>query len=381
MRISTVVPLALLLGVVFGAGMARWEYGSSGTSAAAASAGSAAGNEQPAAVVDEPVHEFGSMELGGRKAHTFTIRNTGKATLTVSKSGEATCKCTRFDVEDSSIPPGGSGSIALEWEGKGDIGPFRQSAEIATNDPKQPKITLVVQGELTEAVRVEPTELVLSSMPTREPVSGQVKVYAVNAEDLQITEHRFESEEGSRQFDIAFTPLSEEQLAGHKAKSGVLATLTSKPPLPLGPIRQKISLESNLAGGPKLEFSISGTVVSDISIIGPDWSNDNAVLRLSAVKRSEGRSRTLQLVTRGQHRKEIEFNVASKSPEFLEVSLGKMIDRGAVTQVPLTIAVPRGAPVANHLGSAQGKMGEVVLSANHPDVKEVKLKVQFVVEE
>jgi hypothetical protein len=384
MRVSTLVPLGLLLGVVFGAGLAYWEYGPSGPQlAAAASSASPGDSAQPSAVVDEPVHKFGTIELGGSQSHNFTIRNTGNAPLTLSKGGPPTCKCTRFEVEDSSVPPGASGIVTLDWKGEGEIGPFRQSGEILTNDPKHPKITLFVEGELTEAVRIEPRELVFSSMPARDPVAGQVRIYAVNSEGLEIVSHQFESSEGAQQFDVSFTPLSADEVAAHKAKSGVLAPLTSKPTLPLGPIRQKISLESNLASKPALQISINGTVVSDISIIGPDWSNDVAVLRLGAIKRSEGRSRTLRLVTRGQHRKDIEFSVASKSPEFLQVSLGEMIEvnQGAVTQVPLTIAVPRGAPEANHLGSAQGKMGEVVLSTSHPDVKEVKLKVQFVVEE
>jgi hypothetical protein len=285
-------------------------------------------------------------------------------------------------LEEPDVPPGGSGSVLLEWEGKGEIGPFRQSADILTNDPKQPKLTVIVEGELTEAVRIEPAELVFSSLPARDAMSGQVRIYAVNSEDLEITGHSFESPEGSQQFEVSFEPLPADQLAS-RGKSGVLATVTSKPVLPLGPIKQKISLESNLESQPAMQISIAGNVVSDVSIIGPDWSNDTATLRMGMVKSAEGRSRTLRLVTRGSHRKDIQFSVASKSPEFLEVNLGKMIEvnNGLVTQVPLTISVPRGAPESNHLGSAQGRMGEVVLETDHPDVKQVKLKVQFVVEE
>lgn len=382
MRLTLLIPAALVLGAVSGIGVAYWEYGGSSGAASAASTAAATEGPQPAAVAEEATYSFGSIELGGKMSHNFTVANKGDAPLKLTK-GESTCKCTEFRLEDSTIPPGGTGSVALEWKGEGEIGPFRQTATIITNDPKQPKLQLTVEGELTEAVTLEPTELVLSTLPAREPVSGAVRIYALHSDHLEITSHRFESETGSQQFEVTFEPLDAEQLAGHKAKSGVLAKVTSKPTLPLGPIRQKILLETNLANRPKLEFSITGTVVSDVSIIGPDFSTANSMLKLGLVKSREGAKRTLRLVTRGAHRKDIKFMVVSKTPEFLEVTFGDMIEvnQGLVTQVPVTISVPQGSPPANHLGTALGKIGEVVIETNHPDLSKVPIKVHFAVED
>src|SRR5688572_9861550 len=354
MRLSLLIPAALVVGAVSGLAIAYWEYRGP-TVAAAATAASGGEGPQPSALVSEATHNFGTIELGGKMSHTFTVQNKGDAALKLANGG-TTCKCTDFRLEDTSIPAGGTSTVVLEWKGEGEIGPFRQTATIETNDPKQPKLLLTVQGELTEAVTVEPAELVLSSLSARDPVSGEVRIYALHNDSLEITAHRFESESGSQQFEVAFEPLPEGELVARKAKSGVLAKVTSKPILPLGPIRQKILLETNLANRPKLEFSVTGTVVSDISILGPDFSTSNSMLRLGLVKSQEGTKRTLRLVTRGQHRKEIKFTVASKTPEFLEVTVGEMIEQGLVTQVPLTISVPKGSPPANHLGTALGKI-------------------------
>jgi hypothetical protein len=379
MRLTLFVPAALVLGAALGLAAAYWEYGGPASAQAAAAARSA-DEQQPVAVVDEGTHKFGVMELGAKKSHSFTVSNKGKAPLKLEK-GETTCKCTLSHLEDSSIPPGSSGSVALEWEGKGEIGPFRQTAEILTNDPKQPKLLLTVEGELTEAVSVEPAELVLSSLSARDPVTGEVRIYALHSDDFEVMSHKFESETGNQQFEVVFEPLDEKLLADHKAKSGVLAKVTTKPILPLGPIKQKIILETNLANRPQLEFTVAGTVVSDISVLGQDFSSSNSMLRLGLVKSRDGAKRTLRLVTRGAFRKEIEFKVASKSPEFLEVAIGERIDQGLVTQVPITISVPAGTPPANHLGTALGKMGEIVLETNHPDLKQVPIKVYFAVED
>lgn len=383
MRLSVVVSAAVLLGAVLGVGLAYWEFG--GLSAVIASTvppAAAADGSQPVAEAEAPAYNFGVMEVGSTLSHSFTIHNKGQAPLKLNK-GNTTCKCTLSHLEDSQIAPGASGSVTLEWQGKGEIGPFRQTADILTNDPIHPKLALSVEGELTEAVLIEPTEVVFSSLSARDPNQATFRVYALHTDHLEITEHHFESEQGSKQFDVAITPLDADELKTHRAKSGVLATLTSKPILPLGPIRQKIVLDTNLPNRPELEVAVSGTVVSDISVYGSDFSTSNSMLRLGLVKSKEGAERTLRIVTRGPHAKDIKFTVAKKYPEFLDVKLGEMTElkQGQVTQVPVTITVPAGSPPANHLGTVLGKIGEVVLETNHPDLKEVPIKVYFAVED
>jgi hypothetical protein len=380
---GVLVPVALAVGIAGGVGVAYWEYGTTVSDpAAVAVATPETGGPGPLAVPEDTVHKFGSIEMGGSMEHSFTVQNKGEKPLTLTM-GETTCKCTGSEVQDPTVPPGGSGTVLVKWKGEGVIGEFRHSATILTNDPKNPKITFTVEGELTEAVSIDPGELVMTSLSPRDPVSGQVRIYSLHADNLEITGHKFENETGSQQFDVAFEPLAEEALADRKAKSGVLATLTSKPPLPLGPIQHRISFESNLASKPKLEVSIQGMVVSDISIIGPDWSQSLSVLRLGLIESKQGAKRTLRIMTRGPHRKEIKFDVAKKVPEFLQVSFGELaeVNQGKATQVPITIEIPKGSPPVNHLGSQLGEMGEILLQTNHPDAKEVRLRVQFAIED
>lgn len=382
MRVGVLVPLALVIGVVGGLGFGYWEYGTTaGATPTPPAAVPEATGPAPVAFAEESSFNFGSMELGGNMEHRFTVQNKGEKPLTLTM-GETTCKCTQSVVEDPTVSPGSSGGVTLKWKGEGQIGSFRQTATILTNDPQNPKMTFTVEGELTEAVVIEPTELVISSISPRDPVSAHVRIFSLHSDHLEITGHKFDSDSGSQQFEVTFAPVAEEELAAHKAKSGVLATLTSKPPLPLGTIKHKISLDTNLASKPKLEVSLSGTVVSDVSIIGPDWSSSLSVLRLGLIESHQGAKRTLRLVTRGPHRKDIKFSVAKKTPEFLQVSFGEMVEvnQGLVTQVPITIEVPKGSPQANHLGSNIGEMGEIVLETNHPDAKEVRLRVQFAIE-
>ncbi len=54
------------------------------------------------------------------------------------------------------------------------------------------------------------------------------------------------------------------------------------------------------------------------------------------------------------------------------------LSSGAVTQIPLTIEIPPDAPPANHLGTEQGKYGEVILETTHADIKQIRMYLQFV---
>ena len=68
-------------------------------------------------------------------------------------------------------------------------------------------------------------------------------------------------------------------------------------------------------------------------------------------------------------------------PDALSVSLGQRSEiNNAVTQTPLEIAIPPGTPAENHLGSEQGKLGQIILETTHPRVPKLRILVRFVVE-
>ena len=158
--------------------------------------------------------------------------------------------------------------------------------------------------------------------------------------------------------------------------------LTVKPGLPLGPIRQTIRLTLALEGAddrPTVDVYVSGTVDSDISVVGANWDAESSRLSMGTVKASEGATRTLLLLARGEHRGDVTFRVAKVEPAWLKVSLGDRSDlkSGAVSQTRLTIEVPKDAPLGSHRGNDQGKYAEIVLDSTHPDVKQIRLYVQF----
>jgi hypothetical protein len=88
------------------------------------------------------------------------------------------------------------------------------------------------------------------------------------------------------------------------------------------------------------------------------------------------------LIVRGSLGKEVKFKVIGIEPGFLQVTLGETtpIGSGAATQTPLTIQIPEGSPPGNHMGSDQGKLGEIILETGHPQTPQLHILVRFAVE-
>ena len=70
----------------------------------------------PKAVTQETNYDFNRMRLGSKKDYEFTIKNEGDAPLKL-KTGDPTCKCTKFKLSATEIAPGESETLLIEWHG------------------------------------------------------------------------------------------------------------------------------------------------------------------------------------------------------------------------------------------------------------------------
>ena len=87
----------------------------------------------------------------------------------------------------SRFPPGGLAKVTVQWSGKGNLGEFQQTANILTNDPARPQITLTINGRLTTSVRLDPVDLVFTRITAGEEAKGKFRVYGYLAEPFRIS--------------------------------------------------------------------------------------------------------------------------------------------------------------------------------------------------
>jgi hypothetical protein len=389
MRIFLTVVAAIVVGVGLGSGTAflrvytaGWNHGPVFVSYAQPSL-PPAGTPAPAVLVDREEYDFGIMDAEQEGSHDFVFTNVGSAPLELS-SGATTCHCTVSMVDSDPVPPGKSTPVTVTWKPKGKLGEYTQSVTILANDPHRPQITLTVHGDITVGVRADPPELVLSRVPLGEPGGGDVRLWcSLPGPPLAITGVTLSDDSTAKFFQVTPEPIPQAQVQEEKgARSGVLLRVAVKPGLPQGPFQQTISLRTNQPSHAELTLPVKGMVQSDISIAGADWNPQLGLVDIGTVSGQTGAQRRVVLVVRGAKCKEVRFKPAGTVPEFLQVEVGQttVVGDGATAHTPLIIQIPPGSRPANHLGSEEGKLGQILLETNHPRVPQVRILVRFAVE-
>ncbi len=391
MRIAVTVIIALVLGIGAGIGTANLRLRSSAWDGNPAARGdfrhlsrldgSEAGGK---AQFSELEFDFGAMDISAEGSHAFRITNVGKGPLQI-EAGDTSCGCTLSEIEHTELAPGQATEVTVTWRADGKIGPYRHTATVLTSDPEQSRVTLTVSGRITQAVRVVPQELAFGQLAVGEAAGGEVELFCHLDEPLEVVNWEFSEPEEAQFFDVTIEPLDEAAIESDPdAKSGVRVRVALKPGLPQGAFRQTIRLKTNLDEVPEVAVPVRGNLAGDISIvaIGSGWEADHNMLMLGTVRAAAGVRRQFLLVVRGPHRDSVAFEPVRVFPDWLEVEVGKasQIGGGTVTQTPLWIAIPQGAPPAVHLGSEQGEMGEVRLKTNHPKTPELRIRLRFAVE-
>lgn len=389
MRTLLLATFAILLGVALGVGTAVLRIGAArwdpkldeGMGTDAAKPLPPVG-PQPKVVIDRTEYDFGTLDMDSSGSREFKLTNAGEAPLTLSEGGTS-CRCAMSKLEREKVPPGESAKVTITWKPTDKPGPYQQTATILTNDPAKPQIVLTIMGKISTAARFSPSELVFSRLSVGDMSSAQSRLLYYLDEPLKIVGQKWSDAATAPYFVAALQPLPAAEWKDEpEVRSGWLVKVTVKPGLPQGPIRQSLLLETNLAARRELTLPIQGAVGSEIAVAGQGWDPDAGILTLGEISRDTGIHRKLLLVVRGPLRKEVKFKPMRATPDILHVSLGqpREINKGTVVQVPFFIDVPQGSPPANHLGSQQNKLGEIILETTHPLVPKLRIRVRFAVE-
>ena len=378
MRIWIIVGVSLLIGAVGGwawtaaelgwhpGGDERIEWGSPAsplTPPAPASPGSA-----PKLVLEQDEFNFGSAEFGATGRHPFVIKNEGRGPLILTK-GETSCVCTLAEIKNSEIPPGGSTTVEVIWHPK-THGPFRQSAQVLTNDPQRPRIELAIYGTVVSSYQLSPESIVFSNLAATRSATGQARVYSFATDKLAIVDPQWSDKSMAQFYELQTEPLTADQLKEEKgAKSGCLMKVTVKPGLPAGPFAERIRFHVNTADGPEFELGVEGNVTGPIEVweprIGTRPSERSCSAPCSFARRGEDGRCILTDPRRGTETSDLRLDKVT--PSTLKVTVGKLEKLGPdVGRVPLTIEIPPGSRPEDHLGTQLGVVLARIVPRHRP---------------
>jgi len=351
----------------------------------------------PKLVLEQTEYNFGILDEGVTQRHTFVFRNEGQGVLTLT-AGTTTCGCTLLDLSKTEVSPGGSTEVVVEWNTKNRPGPFRQSATVYTNDPKRREVALVILGEVRPTIKVSPSELVFRNIRVGEEISGEVKIFSYIAQDFQITNHQWENTGDNTKMpplEVSISPLSEDQLKESSSdssatseasrvqpRSGFLVQVRSEPFSAMGTYIQKLLLKTNQPENPQLEIPVEVTVGSDISLFGPGWNERAGILTFLPIRRGQQAQRQLTIACRGPLSSQVQYQIVSVEPKFLQVELGSpnRVGDGQASLTPLVVRIPSNVGPVTYLGGEDYPLGKILLSTTHPHVPQLEIKVRFAVE-
>jgi hypothetical protein len=386
MRTAIILAAAsLIVGGIVGGVLARQEFVREtlpimSTSALGGSDSATSGSEGPRlVVVGGERYDFGEMDRSAVMTHTFEITNQGTAPLTLNQEGTS-CKCTSAGLDKDQLNPGDTARITMEWNAKGAHEPFEQYAEYTTNDPLRPKIKLTVWGRIVDTLRAEPNELIFNRVSAHEPAQAKVKIFGVREKELQVLEHRFTHSKTAPKFSAHFEPLPAEEVASRAGFTcGLEMTVHIEPGMPLGQINQGMEIITNLNPDAKFEIPIYGSIVSDISLAGPNVAAELMQVTLGSFPTSQGAKSTVYLVVKGPHREQTKITIAGVSPAAeLTATIGEPLRKNPqIVSFPVTLEVPPGTPPVSRMSA--GGTATVQVHTTHPHLKELTFRVRYAV--
>lgn len=332
-------------------------------------------------------HDFGDIVRGQKVTYAFEFKNSGTGVLHI-RSIHAACGCVNTRVEPSDmLMPGDSGRISFEFDSANFAGPVVRTLTLDTNQSRNATQTLTFTANIREEIRATPSLLGvgevlpeynkawLIQLPTGLRATGtETEVVPATAEKAGVPSRiQSQMKEGSEVAPL-FVTSSHPAIAAEivppasKGKDYQLK-VTFKGGLPIGPLREKVTVWNSSRYLKELIVPIYGEVVGHVKQ-SAKYVEFGVVTRPELVKRS---------LTFTSDRKD--FVVESVSAELrrtdaLEgVSIADLLKYSTTrttsgTQVNFELRYPDALSASfNPINTS----GVFIVKTNDPDYREVKI--------
>ena len=218
----------------------------------------------PRIVVDDPIFDFGSMEVGEQREHSWVIRNEGTADLHIT-SVRPSCGCTNTAMADDIIPPGGSSTLSSVLDLPRQVGAVRKNIAIHSNDPQQGTVVVAFVGTATQAIVLDPQVLAFQNVEREAELTmtASLKAYEEGL-TFNITEVSTGTDEN---FDASYETIEE----GRHYE----IIVKTRPPLHNDYLRDRVYIHTDHPTLNLIQLTVVANVLTDI-ISAPD------VIRLNA---------------------------------------------------------------------------------------------------
>jgi len=181
-----------------------------------------------------PIHDFGTTWASGPMQHSFSITNTGKVALEISRVAPA-CGCTTVGEYPKRLEPGKEGKFSFTLDSQKLYGVYTKLISIYSNDPHTPELKLTLKGECKHYIELTPyTGAAFGRINGNEATSRTVTIKNNTEEPLKL-ELRPPDAKSKFKYELV------EKEPGKLFELHVTAT----PPLATGMVHDTVTLTTN----------------------------------------------------------------------------------------------------------------------------------------
>lgn len=289
----------------------------------------------PRATLETTTCDAGETSYGETRTCTFPITNTGTAPLQLTLDRRS-CSCGEVDVPTDPIPPGGKVVATIRWSPiPGNVGPYRLTAEVQTNDPDAPVLRLEVQGVIVPLVRVLPESWSFVDFRTFGP--GQIVERELKLVSSKLETFDLKTVVSHPGLKWSASPLKPEPGEGG-FRSGYAVKLTTSAELPAGYFRESVTFTITASDSRSWNISLPvyGEVENGVLQVLPR----EVVFRKPFVRESDSRKMQLQFIVPSADES---VKVVGCEPSFLKCDEPKRLKPG---MWELTVRLPADDPDA-----------------------------------
>lgn len=343
--------------------------------------------QKPFASFSKLRHDFGEIVRGEKVAFSYEFKNTGTGVLQI-RSIHSSCGCVNTRVEPTDVfAPGESGRLSFEFDSSLFSGNVIRTLTVDTNQVRNSAITLTFTAQVREEIRATPAlldvgevlpeynKVWLMNVPTALRASGTApESIPASAEQAGVSAAMQKQMTGADEVRPLFATSSHpailaEVVEPSQAGKDFQLKITFKGPLPIGPLREKVSVWNTSRFLKELIVPIIGEVVGHVK-------QSAKYIEFGVVNKSQDVKRTLSFTSDRPDFKVESVTAELRKTDALEgVAIADILKYSTVvasnsTQVNFELRFPERLKGAQQPVNASGLF---IVKTNDPDYGEVRV--------
>ncbi len=355
-------------------------------------------------LLTDPVFDFGVMAPGKEGQHVFRIQNVGDGLLRL-KVGASTCKCTLGELSKAVLEPNEETEITLTWTPQVGKPLFKQKAQVISNDPETPAISLKITGKVVSDFEMSPMVWSFGEVASGEPFKISGEIYNFSSHKIKPTTVTFsgDSLNSHAEIDVQEIPVEEFGEGRADAIEGFRIVAKIKSGMDQGVITQNLLFNYQRGERIKPESEEEKNKLINTKLDGEDWqlpvlvkgrivgalrmiessklkarASGGYLLRMGKIHPNDKLTAKCFLMLKGADRETTKLSIGKLSPEgTLKASLGERKSRGKMVLYPLTVELVPGKKTVERLGKNKEDFGEVTILSDNPKVGNMVVAITF----